>query len=638
MTDSELLDRFRAGAGATAEAAFETLVTRHGPMVLRVCRSVLPSREDVEDAFQATFLVLVHRAHAIREGESLGAWLHGVARRVALRMKTTERKRRSWEQRASERSELEENNGPDQIGLHEELERLPEKYRAPVVLCYLEGMTHDEAAQQLGWPVGTVRSRLSRARNVLRTRLARGRDERSLWLPTLGRSGVPKPASVPSPLILATVSAAVSRTAETAPSIGLPGTPAVAIAREVALATARTRLKLAVAACLAIALSVPALGFLSRTAPASAPARTRLTDAPSPALSALSATARDRRRLQGSWIIVAREHSFVTVLPGPEVLPRPFLGPGPLAMLGPLTETGSFFLRGPVVKRAAFKPTGTVPGHGVVRVHGPHGPALKGRSIRVVDDRFALDQGPGPMFQTSAPPKTEGTIALDASASPKRIELIWPDHVSKGIYQLEDDRLQVCLHDIAGSNTPVGPAGEKHDSCLTLVLEREQPEGAAPSGHPARAADRAKPHALPPVLAPHDPARARTLHAVARWRAEHVRARQEELGATPFTGDEIARLSDVIEESLALQWTFPDFVAQHSRRGGAYESAGMVQTEQFIPAPVLSPGQRGWRIPFMTRWEGAQVLGRCGAGPWELIIDLADKRPPTHSTTTPAVH
>ena len=163
------------------EAAFAALVARHGPMVLGVCRRILRDERDVEDAFQATFLVLVRRDGAIRDGDLVGRWLYGVARRVAVRARAHSARRFVHEQsvdgpiepetalsvsRDAERREL-------ATIVDEEVARLPSALRDPVVLCYLEGMSHDEAADRLRWPVGTVRSRMARARELLRHRLAR---------------------------------------------------------------------------------------------------------------------------------------------------------------------------------------------------------------------------------------------------------------------------------------------------------------------------------------------------------------------------------------------------------------------------------------------------------------------------------
>jgi RNA polymerase sigma factor (sigma-70 family) len=179
LSDRQLLERFVSGRDAAAEAAFEVLVMRHGPMVLRVCRNVLTDPTDAEDAFQATFLVLVRRCRSIRRLESLGSWLYGVALRVAAAARRDVARRRAAERRGGlrimaaidpvSRGELD----PGEFGpaIQQEVQRLPEKYRAVVVLCYWQGLNQEQAAARLGCPLGTVRSRLARARDLLHRRL-----------------------------------------------------------------------------------------------------------------------------------------------------------------------------------------------------------------------------------------------------------------------------------------------------------------------------------------------------------------------------------------------------------------------------------------------------------------------------------
>ena len=181
LSDSELLDLFLVAGGPAAELAFAALIEWHGPMVWRVCRDVLRESNDADDAFQATFLILARRAGAIRERSSLGPWLHGVALRVARSSRSRAMRRRKREQvvaRVVAGSEQGESSTDFDLHdaapiLHEEVGRLPEKYRVPLVLCYFQGLTHDQAASRLGWPVGTVRSRMAKARDRLRQRLLR---------------------------------------------------------------------------------------------------------------------------------------------------------------------------------------------------------------------------------------------------------------------------------------------------------------------------------------------------------------------------------------------------------------------------------------------------------------------------------
>jgi polysaccharide export outer membrane protein len=176
LTDGELLERFTSCNQEAAELAFAALVERHGPMVLRVRQSVLRERHDAEDAFQATFLILVRKAASIRKQSSVVSWVHGVAFRIASCQKGATSRRRRHERMAAERAVSSAGPaGHEDLApvLHEELARLPEQYRAPIVLCYLESLSHEQAAIQLCWPVGTVRSRLARGREQLRSRLTR---------------------------------------------------------------------------------------------------------------------------------------------------------------------------------------------------------------------------------------------------------------------------------------------------------------------------------------------------------------------------------------------------------------------------------------------------------------------------------
>ncbi len=174
MIDSRLIETYVVGRDP---AAFRDLVVRHGPAVLRTCRRMLHDSHEAEDAFQATFLILIRKAPSIRDPELLGPWLVGVARRVAARSRRRSTRQAERERRWAEaRTPAEERDG----GLFEvrrvvrdELDQLPDTYARPLALCYLEGLTHDEAARRLGCPVGTVKVRLVRARRLLRDRLDR---------------------------------------------------------------------------------------------------------------------------------------------------------------------------------------------------------------------------------------------------------------------------------------------------------------------------------------------------------------------------------------------------------------------------------------------------------------------------------
>ena len=172
LTEGQLLDRF---VRTRDEAAFEAIVARHGPMVIGVCRRFLRDPSDVDDAFQATFLVLVRKAGSLRRHDLLGNWLYGVASKVAARSRQTSARRgESLSDGIDPEAVARDDPARDvRDAVHEEVLRLPESYRTAVVLCYFEGLTHEEAAERLRWPVGTVKGRLSRARDLLRSRLTR---------------------------------------------------------------------------------------------------------------------------------------------------------------------------------------------------------------------------------------------------------------------------------------------------------------------------------------------------------------------------------------------------------------------------------------------------------------------------------
>jgi RNA polymerase sigma factor (sigma-70 family) len=234
-TDSQLLECFKAGDGHDAEAAFSTLVRRHGPMVLRVCKGVLKDEHDAQDAFQATFLVLARGASSVRDRSSVASWLFGVSHRVASRAKVALARRRVHERRAGSmidqvRRDREGELDVDRAALDAEIGRLPVKYREPIVLCYLEGLSQDQAAIQLGWPSGTVRARLCKARNMLRARLTR----RGLVVPAavvaMTSTAREALAAVPATLIDSTVRAAMLSGAGKVVAAGAASTAVAALA------------------------------------------------------------------------------------------------------------------------------------------------------------------------------------------------------------------------------------------------------------------------------------------------------------------------------------------------------------------------------------------------------------------------
>ncbi|APW61834.1 sigma-70 family RNA polymerase sigma factor [Paludisphaera borealis] len=220
LTDGRLLERFTARDGEGADLAFAALVERHGPMVLRVCRSVLHDAHEAEDAFQATFLILAIKAGSIRGRDSLTSWLYSVAYNVAATARTSAARRRSHERNAGQARPLAFTDDPrDDLGpvIHEELDRIPERFRTVLVLCFLEGLTQHQAAERLGWPVGTVQSRLARGRERLGARLARrGLAPSAAVL----ASSLASEAAVPAALADSTVRLAVTISGARAMAIG----------------------------------------------------------------------------------------------------------------------------------------------------------------------------------------------------------------------------------------------------------------------------------------------------------------------------------------------------------------------------------------------------------------------------------
>lgn len=182
MSDEDLLNEYLTAMEPVSHEAFRELVLRHGPMVLGVCRHVLNQAQDAEDAFQTTFLLLAEQGASIRDRRALSGWLHEVAYRIALRSRANAARRHALERQgmAMGVNEYEPDDQGERAAwnelrpvLHEELSRLPAKYRLPVIMSYLEGRTNEEVAEQLHWPVGTVKGRLSRARELLKSRLMR---------------------------------------------------------------------------------------------------------------------------------------------------------------------------------------------------------------------------------------------------------------------------------------------------------------------------------------------------------------------------------------------------------------------------------------------------------------------------------
>ena len=217
-SDGQLLDRFLLGADHGGEEAFEVLVRRHGPMVLGACRWVLRDVQEAEDAYQATFLILARKAGSIRDRESVGPWLRGVARRVANRARLDAARRQEGRLRLAEIrpawASADPSASEERALLLEEVGRLPAPYRDPVALCYFEAMPYEAACQALRLTEATLRGRLARARALLRSRLARrGVGPAALLGP------LPPKIADPTPLARAAVELAAGRTGVASASV-----------------------------------------------------------------------------------------------------------------------------------------------------------------------------------------------------------------------------------------------------------------------------------------------------------------------------------------------------------------------------------------------------------------------------------
>ncbi|HZU39007.1 MAG TPA: sigma-70 family RNA polymerase sigma factor, partial [Gemmataceae bacterium] len=261
--DAQLLEAF---LNQRDELAFEALVRRHGPMVLAVCRRVTGNAHDAEDAFQATFLVLARKAASLRSRQLLPGWLYRIAYRTALNTRAMTKKRRAKEQQAAlqPRPDPSDDAVPEELlaRLDEALNRLPDRYRLPVVLCELQGHSRKQAAQLLGLPVGTVSWRLAHARKLLAQRLARYGTMLSAGAVTavLSQSAA---SAVPATLVRAATMQALAT--------GAIPVPIQALTEGVLKAMLLSKLKIVWAVALAAVVGTGAVGLMYRPAVAADP-------------------------------------------------------------------------------------------------------------------------------------------------------------------------------------------------------------------------------------------------------------------------------------------------------------------------------------------------------------------------------
>jgi RNA polymerase sigma factor (sigma-70 family) len=432
LSDAELLGRVVSRDPGSSSVAFEALVRRHGPMVLATCRGVLHHEHDAEDAFQTTFLVLALRAGSLRSGDRLGPWLHRVALRVSERARAEAARRREREAgragRAAEAQPRPEWDAErEELGrvIHQEVNRLPARYRLVVVLCDLQSESYETAAARLRVPVGTIRSRLSRARERLRGRIAR----RGLAPPagaltavlTWGETSAAVPAHlVASTLRLVTPSAGglTAGTAATPAPAYIEGSLRAGalvgpgnVWSAVAVVVAGTGIGLAaVGAGVLSARGRPAAGPVT-----AAPAPRQLEPALSPRAVDDDRSRPDGRELQGRWIIIEAEQQGQ-----------------PLAL-------------------------------------------VLGDRLVIEGDRFGWTAERGEPERIFSRGTTRGRIAVDPGADPRRLDLIESGRTIPAIYRLEagEDRLRLCVGDPDARDQPRSFASRPRSRQLLLLLRRD---------------------------------------------------------------------------------------------------------------------------------------------------------------------
>jgi RNA polymerase sigma factor (sigma-70 family) len=279
VTDGQLLERFATRRGEASEHAFAALVERHGPVVLRLCRSILRDEHEAQDAFQATFLVLAQRAGSLWVRDSIGPWIHSVAYRAASCARAAGIRRQRHERRHAELAAgrlavyHDEDREDLEAVVHEEIDRLPEHYRAPLILCDLEGCTHEQAARSLGWPVGTVKSRQARGRQRLRDRLIRRGLSPSCGM-ALGGGVLTPELPVPAALTKATTNLATTWAGADSARVAV-----AVLAREVLKVMVLQKIKQIVLSLSIIALTAAGAGGLLWRAMAARPGEGQATSA-----------------------------------------------------------------------------------------------------------------------------------------------------------------------------------------------------------------------------------------------------------------------------------------------------------------------------------------------------------------------
>jgi RNA polymerase sigma factor (sigma-70 family) len=456
LTDAQLLEGF---VSRREPAALEALVRRHGPMVWGVCRRVLGNHHDAEDAFQATFLVLVRKAASVHPRAKVGNWLYGVAHQTALKARATRAKRKLREAQVTHMAEpagIEKDAWRDlQAVLDLELSRLPEKYRTVIVLCDLEGKNGKDVARELNLPRGTVASRLGRARAMLARRVDRHGLAVSGATLTAVLSEKAASASVPGPVMASTIKAVTSMAAGQA-ATGLVSTKVAALLEGVLKGMLMTKLKITAVLVVILAIAGLGVGHVVLETGAAEPAKEREVNAD--AVDKEKQSKDDMAKLQGAWRPVNSEADGVTLDAS-----RPEIGDTRL-----------------VIDKSSVTMTGKL-------IHDP----------RIKKDPEDV--------------KAVGTFTLEAKKNPKQIVFTWEANpwlgkeflTQRGIYALDGDSLKLCFYfpgsdtkllvptefsANAGSKRSLGtwqrvspaPKGSRRDKRPPLDLGKIRPPGGVP--------------------------------------------------------------------------------------------------------------------------------------------------------------
>jgi RNA polymerase sigma factor (sigma-70 family) len=304
--DCELLQRYVVAAD---QAAFEAIVRRHGPLVQSVCARILGGGPDAEDAFQATFLVLVRKAGSLAAPDSLGPWLYGVACRTALKARAAAVRHQKTERPLTDLATVPTATALAERDLRAVLDeliyRLPQRYRVPFVLCYLEGKTNQEAARIVGCPLGTIFSRLAWARDRLQKQLRRRglAPASGMFAAWLVESAAP--AAVPIASVDSTAHAAIAFAAGRSAAAGAYSGPAAALAEGVLHAMFVTKLKIALLLLATVGIAGVGTFGLIRLATAGEPAGPEFARGLQPPPRQDNAATADQKTLQGTWTVVA---------------------------------------------------------------------------------------------------------------------------------------------------------------------------------------------------------------------------------------------------------------------------------------------------------------------------------------------